>query len=559
MTNEDTMTEAPATAQTVFEAFERTRRAYPQAPFLSIPADCPGGPQELTYGHAAAAVGEIAAWYRAAGYGRGHHVSLLLDSRVEFFVHWLALNAIGATLVAIGAEQVDEEVRWLLQFGEVDLLVCLPGRLESARRIARDMTRLSVIAVDSIDALLPAAPLPTGETVAADCAAIVFTSGSTGRPKGCMLSNAYFLAFGRWYRDLGGRCELRDGAERIITPLPPHHVNALAFSSMGAILSGGCIVQLDRFRSDRWWQTATESRATVMHYLGVMPGMLLKRPASALDRQHHLRFGFGGGVRFGDHAIFEERFGVPLIEAWAMTETGGAGTISTHVGPRHVGTGCIGQPSARYAEARIVDESGNTLPPESVGELVVRATGDDPRRGFFSGYFRDPAATASAWQGGWLHTGDLARRGEDGSIFFVGRRKQIIRRSGENIAAAEVEAVLTALPNVRQAAVVPVPDSLREEEVFACVVAGDGLAVGAAGAAALLRDAATRLSYFKLPGYIAFLPELPTTATQKLRYGAIIDIAQTLLRESAPTLFDVRDQKRSFRTVSGDPRSGADA
>lgn len=230
-----------------------------------------------------------------------------------------------------------------------------------------------------------------------------------------------------------------------------------------------------------------------------------------------------------------------------MTETGGAGTLSTHLGPRHVGSGCIGQPSPSFAEAAVVDEEGNAVPAGTVGELVVRAAGPDPRRGFFSGYYRDPQATQAVWQGGWLHSGDLARTDEQDRFFFVGRRKQIIRRSGENISAAEVEAVLAALPLVRQAAVVPVPDALREEEVFACIVAEDGLNAGENAAVQLMREAAARLSYHKLPGYLAFVRQLPTTSTQKLKFGAIIEMAQQLIGQADPLLFDLRSMKRDFR------------
>jgi len=191
------------------------------------------------------------------------------------------------------------------------------------------------------------------------------------------------------------------------------------------------------------------------------------------------------------------------------------------------------------------------VPAGRIGELVVRATGSDPRRGFFSGYYRDPQATQAVWQGGWLHSGDLARTDEQGQFFFVGRRKQIIRRSGENISAAEVEAVLAALPLVRQAAVVPVPDALREEEVFACIMADDGLNAGENAALQLMREAAARLSYYKLPGYIAFVRQLPTTSTQKLRYGAIIEMAQALIRQADPLLFDLRAMKRGFRPATG--------
>lgn len=532
----------------VHAAFERTRAHFAASPFLYLPASSPSGPLSLTYEQAGLQVEELAHMYRRAGYGRGHHIALLLESNAEFYLHWLALNAVGATLVPIAAELVDDEIALLLKHGEVDLVVCLPTRLAAVERASRQGSVAQIACVGTEQMRLPPSREPCSVGAAGGAAAIVFTSGSTGAPKGCLLSNAYFLAFGGWYRDLGGRCNLRPGCERIITPLPPNHVNALAFSSMGAVMTGGCIVQIDRFRPAQWWQLAQETGATVMHYLGVMPGMLLKLPEDPVERQHSLRFGIGGGVRAADHERFEARFGVPLIEAWAMTETGGAGTIATQSGPRHVGTGCIGRPSPKYSEAMVVDQRDQPLPPGAVGELVVRAAGPDPHRGFFSGYYRNPEATTAAWRGGWLHSGDLVRQDEEGCIFFVGRRKQIIRRSGENISAAEVESVLASCGNVRQAAVVPVPDEVREEEVFACLVPDEGLTPTRESAERILQQMAAHISYFKLPGYIAFVRELPTTATQKLRYGAIIELARSMLAAGGAGLFDVRKAKSAYRT-----------
>jgi acyl-CoA synthetase (AMP-forming)/AMP-acid ligase II len=531
----------------VAEAFRASNRSYSRQPFLIIPGSSSGGPAQLTYEQAAVAAAERESWYREAGYGQSHHVALMLDSRADFYVHWLALNAIGVTVVPIGADLVHEEIRHLIEFGDVDLVVCLPHHREAARAASRDTVGVKVADGCALDTPLEPASPPRGRGLSARAAAIVFTSGSTGRPKGCLLSNDYFLSFGRWYNRLGGRCSLRPGCERFITPLPPNHVNALAFSSMGAIMSGGCVIQLDRFRSNVWWPTVQEYGATVMHYLGVMPSMLLKLPKVDEERGHALRFGIGGGVRGEEHAVFEERFGVPLIESWAMTETGGTGTLSSNVGPRHVGQSCIGRPSPEFALARIADEQGNTLPLGAIGELQLRSSTADPRKGFFAGYYRDLEATEAAWHGGWLHSGDLARMDAEGSIFFVGRRKQIIRRSGENISAAEVEAVLSALAGVRQAAVVPAADTLREEEVFACILLEAPIPRERQCAVRLMEQAAARLSYYKLPGYIAFVESLPTTSTQKLRYGAIGELARALMERRDEALFDLRDLKRGFR------------
>ncbi len=538
---------------TVYEAFAQTRDRWGGRPFLHIPAHCAGGQVDVTYEQAAEAITRIAAVYRRAGYGPGHHIALWLDNRADFYLHWLALNAIGATLIPLGAELTPEEAGDLLQRADVDLLIHLPERRDAADRAARRVGDLGLATPGAFSSRrLAPAPVPRSAGSPTNAAAIVFTSGSTGQPKGCILPNNYFLTFGCWYRDLGGRCTLRPGAERLLTPLPLNHVNALAFSSMGMILTGGCVVQLDRFRPSSWWSTVSDARATIMHYLGVMPAMLLQLAPQPQDQTHALQFGFGGGVRSAHHAAFEERFRVPLIEAWAMTETGGAGTLSTHVGPRNVGSGCIGQPSPRYSEATIASESGapvKAAEADRVGELLVRAAGSNPREGFFGGYYKDQQATAAAWEGGWLHTGDLACRAADGSFFFVGRRKQIIRRSGENISAAEVEVALGAQPRVKEVAVVPVPDDLREEEVFACIVAESDSVPSDALAAAILAGAGERLAYFKLPGYIAFVDALPVTATQKLRYGAVAELAHALLQRGSPQLFDLRNAKRKLRST----------
>lgn len=528
----------------VHGAFESTRRRCGGRPFLHIPARCAGGRVDLTYEQAGLAVERSIEGYRRAGYGAGHHIALLLDNRAEFYIHWLALNAIGATAVPIGAELTPQEAGYLLRHGDADLIVHLPEH-EAAAGLASPLDGPAMTTPQAVDAgNAPRALRRRSSGGVPGQAALIFTSGSTGHPKGCVLSNEYFLSFGRWYRDLGGRCALRADCERLITPLPLNHVNALAFSSMGMMLTGGCIIQLDRFRSQDWWSTVIESGATLMHYLGVMPAMLLQLPPQPDERAHQLRFGFGGGVRAVHHAAFEHRFGFPLIEAWAMTETGGTGTISTHTGERHVGSGCIGQPSARYAEACIVDELGAAQPADVVGELVVRAAGSDPRKGFFCGYYKDPAATEGAWRGGWLHSGDLARRGADGAFFFVGRRKQMIRRSGENISAAEVEAALGEDARIKEAAVVPVPDEIREEEVFACLVVQPGVVPTGAVVDDILRSAAQRLAYYKLPGYVAIVDSLPVTATQKPRYGLLAELARSLIADPNSRLFDVRRAKR---------------
>jgi acyl-coenzyme A synthetase/AMP-(fatty) acid ligase len=221
-----------------------------------------------------------------------------------------------------------------------------------------------------------------------------------------------------------------------------------------------------------------------------------------------------------------------------MTETGAGAVICANRLPRRVGESCLGRPGPDL-EIRIVDEAGNDTN-GAPGELLVRHTGDDPRLGFFAGYFKNAEATDEAWAGGWFHTGDVVRQEADGSMFFVDRKKNVIRRSGENIAAVEVESALMRHPAVTAAAVAAVPDAVRGDEVFACLV------VDRDATPELAQEIAnwclTQLAYYKAPGFIAFVDELPLTATQKIQRGVLKTLAAELV--DGPATVDLRHMKK---------------
>ncbi|WP_375542512.1 AMP-binding protein [Paraburkholderia sp. CNPSo 3272] len=540
---------AASAGSSVRAAFDATSDRYPARPFLHIPAQATAGyggqPVDWQYGEAAIRVKVLEAIFREAGLMCGHRVAVMLDNRAEFFLCWLALNGIGVSIVPLNAEHSAAEIAHVLHDSAAVMVITLDGRraaLEPALTLARTGTDVALPPVWCLDGGVPQAPVPLGTFAAGDdeCA-LVYTSGSTGLPKGCMLSNAYMLAFGRWYLALGGLCAIAPGAERLITPLPLVHMNALACSSMAMILSGGCIVQLDRFHPGTWAQTVAESGATIVHYLGVMPAILLQFPPHPGERAHAVKFGFGAGVHPKHQAAFEARFGFPLVESWSMTEVGAGAAVAANVEPRQAGSRCFGRP-AGHMEYRIVDDAGNDLPPGAAGELWVRAAGPDPRAGFFSGYANQPELTEAAWAGGYFHTGDVVRAGGDGALHFVDRKKSIIRRSGENIASLEVEAVLNQLPIVRNVGVGPVDDETRGEEVMACVELAAGHAPSHEVALQIFEAAAQRLTYYKLPGYIAFVSALPLTASQKLQRGVLREIMGRLAGEGAA--FDLRALKK---------------
>ncbi|HOL37679.1 MAG TPA: AMP-binding protein, partial [Rubrivivax sp.] len=202
------------------------------------------------------------------------------------------------------------------------------------------------------------------------------------------------------------------------------------------------------------------------------------------------------------------------------------------IAPRRVGTRAFGR-ALPGVEVRVVDESDRDVPDGRPGEMLIRHSAATPRKAFFAGYLDDPAATEAAWRGGWFHTGDVVTRDADGMLHFFDRRKNIVRRSGENIAAAEVEAALLAHPLVLNAAVLAVADELRDEEVMACVVPKlppADAAEEALLARELMAHCMASLAYYKAPGWLCFRAELPTTGTQKIRkhdlFGAGTDPRQ---------------------------------
>jgi acyl-CoA synthetase (AMP-forming)/AMP-acid ligase II len=533
---------------TVYEAFRRCAERYPDNELLSVLAHTAAKysieARSYSYADAVLEVAELERRYRAAGIGVGQRVGLMLENRPAFFFHWLAVNALGASVVPINTEWRSAELEYLVGHSEMAVAVVPSERVEELKVAAVDGgRRLAVTTPDLAMLRTPGLSASAGAPNADTECALLYTSGTTGRPKGCVLPNEYFLWAGRWYAQIGGLCTIYPGRERLLTPLPMSHMNAMAYSTMAMLLTGGCIVPLDRFHPGSWWNSVRESRATIVHYLGVMPAMLLAAARDDSDKMHSVRFGFGAGVSPRLHAAFEERFGFPLLEAWAMTETGAGAVLIANREPRKVGTACFGRADSRVAW-RVVDEEGVDAGVDRAGELLVRSAGELPRFGFFREYLKDADATAAAWEGGYFHTGDIVSVDADGDFHFIDRKKNVIRRSGENISAVEVESVLLQHPGIAGAGVSAVPDEVRGDEVMACIVPRG--AVKESERDSFARDVVefclARLAYFKAPGYVALCERLPLTATEKIQRAQLKELGRTRLESGA--CIDLRAMKR---------------
>ncbi len=533
--------------QTVFEAFMTTARAAPDNVFLCIPpavgrAYHPDG-VEYTYAQVREAVLALREIYGTAGYGHGHRVALLLENRPKFFFHYLALNALGVSIVPINPDYRHDEMLYQMEHSEAALAVATGSRAADLEAVGRARAEpLPVVTAEPMPASLPRpGPAPRAGKPGLDTeTSLLYTSGTTGRPKGCVLTNLYYLNAGAWYRDLGGLFRIEPGRERILNPLPLFHMNAQAVTATCAILTANCLAQPERFSPSRWWKDVVSSKATIIHYLGVMPPLLLKQPPSPEERHHRLKVGFGAGMEPELHPLFEQRFGFPLVEVWGMTETGRV-FADCHE-PRQITTRAFGRPHGGL-EAKVVDDKDCEVPRGADGELLVRWGGPEgPRHGFFSGYLKNAEATEEAWRGDWFHTGDVVRQMPDDMLVFVDRKKNIIRRSGENIAAAEVEACLLAHEEVAQAAVLAVPDEVREEEVMACIVPMPGVAADRALASSLQAWCQQHLAYFKAPAWVLFVESLPTTGTQKVQKTQIFPKGEDPRRQAGA--IDLRETKK---------------
>ncbi|MGI9475135.1 MAG: AMP-binding protein [Hyphomicrobiaceae bacterium] len=508
---------------TIGMAFDRAVTRYVDNEFMVIPRSeersYRGDGWSCTFAAASEIVAAFCDALQCAGYGPGHRIAVLLENRPEMLLLKLAFNKLGVSWVPINPDYRPLELAYVLQDSGVILAVVAGERADLMRDAIAELDQpIPIVVWDDQTAELDPLPKPItaavpDHSIGPDSeASLLYTSGTTGRPKGCILSHAYELLLGAWYATRGGRFTLAEGGERVYNPLPLFHINAGIVEFYGMLLTGNCMIIPERFSRRRWWREIRECGATGCHYLGVIIPVLMNEPLSERDRDHAVRWAFGAGVEPTLHGAFEERFGFPLIEGWGMTEMCRI-LVDSHE-PRQVGTRAMGRPQAGL-EVRVVDESDRDVPRGEAGEMIVRHSAATPRKGAFSGYLNQPEATEAGWRGGWWHTGDTVLQDESGMLYFVDRKKNIIRRSGENIAAAEVEAVLQAHENVAQVAVLAIQDDMRDEEVLACVVPHEA-SPDTTLARTLFDTCFAQLAYYKAPGWVVFVEALPVTGTQKV-------------------------------------------
>lgn len=484
-------------------------------PYL-IWAGADGTSSQETYEEFNARVDAAAAYWHHIGVRRGDRVAFMADNSPGFLHAWLGLAKIGAVLVAINTGFKQAEAQYLVDHSEARFALIDPQHAELFHRIGETSpglhATLALGGAEGYDDFLAEAALLDGRAPSIDLdpddlISLIYTSGTTGRPKGVMQSHHNYVMTGQAYPHW---MHMRRG-DRIYACLPLFHINSQAYSTMGAIGAEGAMVLAPRFSASRFWPDVREHGVTVFNFIGAMTVILSKKEPSPDDRDHSVRVAYGVPALPHDvRTDIEQRFGIACISGFGMSETT-FGLLEPVDAPRHPDSMGIprSHPDPAYpaTEVKVVDADGVEVARGEVGELVVR------NAAMMLGYFKDPEKTAEALRDGWLYTGDSAWQAENGYFSFVDRKKDIVRRRGENVSSLEVEMTVNTHPAVQESAVIGVPSELTDEELCVFVVRRAGHEVDAA---AIIAWCDENLAAFKVPRYVEFVDALPKTPTAKI-------------------------------------------
>jgi crotonobetaine/carnitine-CoA ligase len=458
----------------------------------------------------------IAAAFQAAGIGEGTHVAVLVPNRMEFPLTWLALACLGAVMVPTNVAYTAAELDYMYNDADVSFLV-----VDAALLSAFDgMQRRPAALVDEHVFVIggSAKPYRSFDDMVADGAAdfrphrmprgddllnIQYTSGTTGFPKGCLQTQRYWIVLG------ATAATISPDVESLLTDHPYFYMDP-QWELVWGLLSGATVYAVGKMSTSRFWERVR------IHGIewAWFPNPILKLPAQDNDGDNPIKMFAAGAISAAAIKEAEARFNAPVRTAYGMTEIGAGTWVPEEITDDEI-LDTVGLP-APFRELRIVDESGNDVPDGTPGELIVR--GD----GLFLGYYKKPAANADSFYDDWFRTGDMFVRTAHGYYKIIGRFKDMIRRSAENISAMEVEHVVREIDAIREVAAVPVPDDYRDEEVKIYVQLKPGFTVEDCGPPDILEHCRSRLAPFKMPRFIAYRDDMPYTPSNKVAKHEIV-------------------------------------
>jgi long-chain acyl-CoA synthetase len=498
---------------TIRDAVDAHADARAGAPFLLAPEP----DAVIAYAALRESCRAFAALLDAHGVAPGGVVSFMLPNGVAAATVFVATMYAGRIVSPLNLIASDADVEYTLAHSGARLVFAANEHAERLLAIAsRAALATTIVATDTDSLELPASAdgeLPP--VAASDVAMLMYTSGTTGRPKGALLSHANMLAAGRAVAEW----QQLAPSDRVLSSLPLYHVNGQCIATIAPLVSGGSIVMPHRFSASRWWPLVERYRPTWLNFVPTIIAYLLHGPDLTEPQAEAAR-----GVQYGrsasaplppdQHRAFESRFGISVMEAMGLTECASV-AFCNPLDPAKRRYGSPGLPLAM--EARIVAPDGRVLGNGERGEIELRGAN------VMVGYYKSPEATASTIRpGGWLATGDLGYRDDDGFYYVTGRLKELIIKGGENIAPREIDEALLRHPAILEAAAVGVPDDDYGQEILGCVVLKPG---AQCSEDALRAHCVAELGRYKTPRYFRFvdtLPKGPSGKVQRLKLARLV-------------------------------------
>ncbi|MBO6638217.1 MAG: AMP-binding protein [Roseitalea sp.] len=448
------------------------------------------------------------------GLTKGDKAAIMLPNDPVFVALMFGCGRSGVVEVPINVAYKGQILTHLLTNSGARAAIMAREFLPRLADIAADLPELETVVVwPDIDGSEPALPFKTMAFTDLDVdrgpcpdqgvqphdpLGIMYTSGTTGPSKGAVFSNNYLW----WHGDRARTLRGVTGDDVLYTCLPMFHANAQGITVMPSVLAGATAVVDDKFTASGFWDRMRHYGTTQFNYIGGIIPILMKQPASPSDREHSVRMALGAAAPKDQWTEFEERFGVELFEVYGQSEDG----VATANTPGDMKIGSIGKPIWGF-EMRVVDDDDQPVPDGTIGEFVVRPQFPDI---MMQEYYRMPEATLAAFRNLWFHTGDYGSRDADGFYYFHDRKKDAIRRRGENISAFEVEQVINQHPAVLETAAYAVPSDVGEDEVMVALILKDGETLNEIE---LMKFCEKHMPYFAVPRYVDVRTEFPKTPT----------------------------------------------
>ena len=469
----------------------------------------------ITYKEVNDASNIIAHNLREFGIKKGDNILVFLFNCPEYIMIWFALIKLGAIMVPINTASRRNDLLHVINDSEAKTIILETDLLKNYLEV-RNEVKITTEIILSPEPLTPMkgfidfSNLLKGQAEALDTpidmsdpACIIYTSGTTGRPKGVILPHFCYMNSGMLSVQ---NKEIKQG-DRIYTTLPLFHIGAQQLAVVTAMVAGIDFALARRFSASKFWDEVRKYNCNYVHYLGALAQILYRQEEKPDDADNPAEIMFGGGMTKDLWEKFEKRFGVTILEGYAVTECG-CSTLYHPIGCKKVGT--IGTPT-KNVRVEVVNENDEILPPNTQGELVIR-----PQTPFsmMLGYYKDPASTWAVCRNLWYHTGDIVYKDEEGFFYFIGRQSYFMRRRGENVSADEVEEVINSHPEVQNSAVVGVFSEVGDDEIKAYIVPKKDISIAPESIISWCEE---RIAYFKVPRYIEFVNDLPMTPTNRIQ------------------------------------------